>query len=997
MRSPRSLPLPVHVAAGARACRLLVLLAAAVAGPGAAESGPARSVDLPAAAALTTRTWTTDEGLPDASVMAVAQTRDGYLWIGTRGGLARFDGVRFVTYDEHTEAGWASDNVDALAAAADGSLWVGLVDGGLLRHRHGRFEPVALPSPTVRALHEARDGTLWVALDRGLARVRDGRLDGLVDAFTGAYVYAFHEDPDGSVWIGASTGLWLHRAGALSPMTAPLGLPPRPVQALRRAADGTLYVGTVGAGLYRVRGQKAEPIAGETGPIWSVLEDGRGTLWVAGDNGLKSLRESTLEPAFLHHGLSGRVLALFEDREGSLWVGTRYGGLVRLTAGRATSIGHELEHPSVLSVLEDRQGRIWFGMAGGGLGRLDGHRLTAYGLREGLASDIVGPVLEDREGRLWFGPRAGGRLQRIEQGQVVDLPLEGTPATFHEDLDGAVWVGTTGNGLYRLRAGQRTQWTTTDGLPSRAVRAMADDGEGGLWLATPRGLVRFRDGPQQVYTTADGLLSDRVVALYREPNGPLWIATARGLNRFEDGRFTAYGPEQGLCDNQVHGIVDDRLGHLWMTSSRGLFHVAKQQLDELARGQRTAVACTMLGRGDGLESAQFNGGYQPSAWRARDGRLWFPSVRGLVVVDPTRQHAANFVRPPVWIESARADGHEVATSGTPRLPAGTRRLEIEFTALSLVAPDKVQFRHRLLGFDKQWVEAGTRRRISYTNLPPGEYRFEVIASNNDGVWNEQGHAWAFSVAPLVHQAWWFKGAVALALVGAGLGLHGLRVRDLRLRNAVLAERARLSQEIHDHISQIMTGVVLQLDAASQALAQGTGTGGAYIDRASRLARQGIEETRLILRSLREGARTRVASDTSLDEALAETVAPLVEGTGVRLHARRRGDPFPIGDGARDAIFHVGQEAVTNALRHGRPSTVDILVAFEPLGVRLTIQDDGHGFEPADVGRTRAPGLGLAGMVERVAARKGTLDVHSRPGGGTTVAAFFPRHAGMGGA
>lgn len=997
MRSSRSLPLPVHVNAGAGIWPLLVLLAVGVPALGAAGPQRAGSAELPVVPGLTARVWTTEQGLPDASVMAIAQTRDGYLWIGTRGGLARFDGVRFVTYDEHTDSNWTSDNVAALAASADGSLWIGLVDGGLLRHRGGVFEPIPLPSPTARALHEARDGTLWAGMDRGLARLRDGRPAEIVDTFAGAYVYAFHEDPDGSVWIGASTGLWLHRAGVFTHMTAAPGLPPLEVHTLRRAADGTLYLGTMDAGLFRVSGRVVEPVAGETGPVWSVLPDAHGTIWVAGDNGLKSLRGTALEPAFLHQALSGRVLTLFEDREGSLWAGTRYGGLVRLTAGHAASIGHDMEHPSVLSVFEDRQHRIWFGTAGGGLGRLQDDRLTTYGLPEGLASDIVGPVLEDREGRIWFGPRAGDHLQRIEQGKMAALPLRGTPACFHEDLDGSLWIGTTGHGLYRLATGQLTQWTTADGLPSRAVRAIVDDGEGGLWLGTPRGLVRFTNRPQTVYTTADGLLSDRVMALWREPDGPLWIATSRGLNRLENGRFTAYGPAQGLCDNQVLSIVDDRLGNLWMTSSRGLFHVQKRQLDELARGERAEVACTMLGRGDGMESAQFNGGYQPSAWRAHDGRLWFPSVRGLVVVDPTRQHAANLVPPPVWIESVRADGVEVAMTGLPRLPAGTRRLEIEFTGLSLVAPEKVRFRHRLLGFDTQWVDAGSRRRISYTNLPPGDYRFEVMASNNDDVWNQRGHAWAFSITPLFHQTWWFKGVMALVLAAAGLALHALRVRDLRLRNTVLVERARLSQEIHDHISQIMTGIVLQLDAASQTLVRGGGTDGGHIDRASRLARQGIEETRIILRSLREGASARVACDSSLDESLAETVAPLVEGTGVRLHAKRCGDPFPISGEARDAIFHVGQEAVTNALRHGRPSTVDILVAFEPRGVRLTIEDDGRGFEPGAVGRARGPGLGLPGMAGRVAARGGTFDVRSQPGGGTTVAAFFPRHTRLGGA
>ena len=332
------------------------------------------------------------------------------------------------------------------------------------------------------------------------------------------------------------------------------------------------------------------------------------------------------------------------------------------------------------------------------------------------------------------------------------------------------------------------------------------------------------------------------MALYREPGGPLWVGTSRGgLARFEHDRFTSYGPAQGLCDNQVLAILDDGLGNLWMSSSRGIFHVAKQQLNDVALGTRATVSCTAYGRADGMESAQCNGGYQPSGWRARDGRLWFPTVKGLVVVDPTRRHATNVVAPPVWIEGVQADGQSVPVVGAPRLPAGTKRLEIDYTALSLVAPEKVRFRHRLSGFDSQWVEADTRRRISYTNLRPGNYRFEVIACNNDGVWNEQGARWDFRVAPFFYQTGWFYGTCALLVLAIGWGLHTLRVRDLRLRNAVLAERTQLSQEVHDHISQIMTGIGLQLDAATESLAHNSSASASYLDRANRLTRQGIEE------------------------------------------------------------------------------------------------------------------------------------------------------------
>ena len=971
----------------------LLLLTAPRALAAASPPGAEPETVLGRGSALTRHAWTTDEGLPDNSVLSIAQTRDGYLWIGTRGGLARFDGVRFVVFDQRTQPSWSSDTINALCASGDGGLWVGMVDGGLLHLRNGVFSQVPLPSLTVRALHEARDGTLWVAMDRGLARLRPGGTAEVAEMFAATYVYAFCEDPDGSVWLGTSNGLYVYRQGQFGAAAQHMGLSSHAVYAIRRGANQVLYVGADGGGLYRIPGSPAEAVRGEEGPIWSVLEDRRGRVWIASDHGLKHLDGDRLDTAFGEQGLSGRVLTLFEDREGSLWVGTRYSGVVRLTAGRATSIGHQLEHPSVLTVLEDRKGHLWFGTAGGGLGRLDGDRLKSYRRRNGLVSDIIGPIIEDREGRIWFGPREGDRLQRIENGRVSSFPIQGTPASLHEDLDGALWVGTTGDGLYRVRKGQLTRWTTQDGLPSRAVRAMVDDGQGGLWLGTPRGLVHFRERPLVVYTTANGLRSDRVMALYQEPGGPLWVGTSRGgLARFEDGRFTSYGPEQGLCDNQVLAILDDGLGNLWMSSSRGIFQVAKQQLDEVAAGVRARVSCLAYGRGDGMESAQCNGGYQPSGWRARDGRLWFPTVKGLVVVDPTRLHPSNLVPPPVWIESVQADGRAVPLTGTGRLPAGTKRLEIDYTALSLVAPDKVRFRHRLSGFDRQWVEAGRRRRISYTNLPPGDYRFEVIACNNDGLWNEQGHRWDFRIAPFFYQTAWFYGAMALLVVGAGSGLHALRVRQLRLRNAVLAERAHLSQEIHDHISQIMTGVVLQLDAASQTVAQGLSASAPYIDRASRLARQGIEETRLILRSLREGPTLPASVDWGVDEALVERVAPLIEGTGVQLKARRKGQPFPLSPDAKSEMFRVGQEAVTNALRHGQARQIDIVVAFERQGVRLTIEDDGRGFEPSAVGEETDPGLGLTGMADRIARRHGTFDVRSRPGGGTTVAAFFPKEA-----
>ena len=748
-------------------------------------------------------------------------------------------------------------------------------------------------------------------------------------------------------------------------------------------------MGTRDGRLYRISNTGAVRLAEQTGSIYGVLEDRRNVTWVVGEFGLRYVHAGRLAmPGVASSGDS--AFAVFEDREGSLWVGHRYAGLVRLTAGRLTAISLDGDRSSVLSVLEDRQGALWFGTAEGGLGRLDRDGLRTFGAAKDQMVRGVGPLLEDRHGRVWFGPQAGNAIQWFENGRVSSLPLEGVAISMHEDPKGALWIGTLSHGLYRIWKGQVTHWTTRDGLPSRAVRAIVDDGRGGLWLGTPRGLVNFSDRPTAVYTVADGLRSDRVMALYQEPAGPLWIGTSRGgLARLDGERFTSYGADRGLCDEQVLAILDDGLGNLWMSSERGIFRVSKAQLNNVAAGVQATVACTSFGRDDGMTSEQASGGFQPSGWRARDGRLWFPTVAGLVAVDPGAFDSGNAVPPPVHIESVLADGRELALPFDTRLRAGTKRLEFEYTALSLAAPEKVRFRYRLSDVDQQWVDANSQRRISYVGVPPGRYVFEVVAANNDGVWNEVGDRWEFRIERFFYQTAWFQGLALMAAIATASGLHVLRVSNLRLRSAVLAERTHLSQEIHDHISQVMTGVVLQLDAATQTLAPESDASRPYIDRASRLARQGIEETRLILRTLREGSTRSLLEEVRLDQMIAENVAPLVEGTGVRLRSRLRGQSRSLSSATRREIFQVGREAVTNALRHGRASNVDIEVAFESGGVRLTVNDDGQGFEVVSVADHGRVGLGLTGMAERVAAQHGTLDVRSVPGRGTRIAAFFP--------
>jgi len=990
MRSHRRHETPTRARRGSRLAGLLLLL-----GAGGAEASVAPDREEPLRlrppAPLMRRSWTIDDGLPQNGVFAIAQTPDGYLWIGTQEGLARFDGVQFRLFDRRPSPGPPSPAILALHVSRDGRLWIG-TDRGLLRLEAGFLVPVSLASDRVHVIRESRDGGLWAGTSGGLARLGpDGSGPGAGRLLAGQEVVALHEDGEGRLWAGGSGGLHVCGSGGCAEVGLESGLPPGPVSALWGAGDGGLWVGTPCCGLYRLAGRRAEARGPPGEHVVSVLEDRQGTVWLATEQGLRSFREGRFQtfPGD-PHGLSRRAYSVFEDREGSLWVGLYYDGLARLSVGKVAAYGRapDLSYPPVSTVYEDRKGSVWFGTFGHGLGRLSEDGVTFRTREQGLPEDIAGPIVEDAAGVLWVGVRSSGTLYRLTAAGLSPLRLGShPPRILHEDPPGTLWIGTRGGGLYRWRGGRLDQWTTREGLPSDTVRTIASDGEGGLWLGTLRGLVRFREEGLTVYDSADGRPLQSVAALYRDPDGPLWIGTGeRGLGRYADGRFAFFGSAQGLCDDRVFVVLDDGLGSLWMSSNRGIFQVSKKDLDEVAAGTRPRVSCTLYGRGDGMESSECNGGIQPAGFRGRDGRLWFATVQGLAVVDPSALGTRNLLPPPVWIEEVQVDGRTVPLADGAHVPPGTRRLEVAYTGLSLVAPEKVRFRHRLLGFDSDWVEAGGRRSASYTSLPPGDYVFQVIASNNDGLWNEEGARLSFRVRPFFYQTTWFYLAIALLLAGAAGAVHTVRVRGLRLRNALLAERARVSQEIHDSMSQIMTGVILQLDAATETLPQGPGACRPYLARASRLAKEGIDEARRILRGLPDPAIER--SDFS--HGLRGRVASIIEGTEVSLQVREEGRPFPLTRELKGELLHIAQEAVTNALRHGQARRIVAVIAFEDRGIRLTVEDDGRGFAPAVPG-AGGSGLGLAGMARRVSDRQGTLDIHGRPGGGTTLAAYLPRH------
>jgi len=768
------------------------------------EPTPANPARLPSQLSLDLR----DDraGLPQNSVQAIAQTTDGYIWLGTQQGVARFDGARFTILDRQSRPALEQPYVWALEADPRGGLWIGTEEGGLSHLKDGRITKIqGLPSPWVRSLHVDPTGTLWIGTQGGgLARLRNGSVEpvSLVAGMEPKNIYAFADDDRGNVWVGFGGGLARMTPQGPVVLTVANGLPAPTALALAPAPGGGMYVGT-GKGLALVRGD-------------SVVR-----TWTTAD------------------GLPDEIVyRLRVDVDGTLWMGTHQ-GLARLIDGEISTIGPETDiHPDIQSLEIDHEGSLWVGTYGGGLARLRTTPFTPIGKPEGLADDLALPILQDRHGHVWVG--SAGGLDRITPDGIRNysaaqghLP-EGMIFALAEGPDGAIWIGMA-TGLTRLaETGESRTWTSQDGIAQGFVRGIAFDAEGVMWLATPAGLQRFMLGPVETFTTENGLPDDFVLTVAPARGGGLWVGTRAGLSRMQDGRFQSWPVEggvgavydapdgtvwtagsqgmsrlqggrlvhadqdDGLCDDMVTTVVADGRGRLWMGSNRGIFMLTPAEFDAWAAGRTPTLTCRLYGREYGMRSRELNGAINPAGWRTTDGRLWFPTLKGVVVVDPEHLEAG-LVAPPVMIEALVAEG--VAPGLVQRLPAGTRSLDVQFTAATFVSPERVRFRYRLDPVDRGWVEVVNRRTASYSNLGPGRYTFRVMAMNAEGDWNEVAATHAFTIAPLFWETHIFRATIALAIIALLALLYRRRVRTLQRRQHELVllveERTRAEARYRD--------------------------------------------------------------------------------------------------------------------------------------------------------------------------------------------------------
>jgi diguanylate cyclase (GGDEF)-like protein len=765
---------------------------------------PAHALDLDKAITQYVQTaWNSSSGLPENSVHAIAQTDDGYVWLGTEEGLTRFDGVRFVTYTYHNSPGLASDYIGVLAASRDGSLWAG-TDSGLTHVRNAgqargnlKFESYTtsegLSGNEVTALCQDTNGAMWVGTSQGLDRIVDGHLEnwtsghGLPDSS----VAAIAVDEKGTLWVGTAKGLAYLEHGHFVTLTTSDGLPDDNITALASGHDGSIWVGTLSGGVAQVRqGRTSVPKLKWPSPnIAALLVDRDGALWIAFDHhGIGRLTHDKLDLYNSSRGLPSDLTthALFEDREGSFWVGLLDSGVVQLRDGKFSIFGKAegLSNNYIGEVVQGQDGTMYFGADNFGVDhRLAEGRIENLGMRQGLPNQPVYSLLVTHDGSLWIGYQRGtlarydhGRVSVYHDPQAADASLN----SLLEDRNGMIWVGYNPRGLARFDHGVFTHITT-----SGMVRCLTQTRDGALWLATDGdGVQRYFNGTLTRYTTANGLPTDHSLFVYADPEGSIWVGLASGgISRIRDGHVDSWTPSQGVPDTAIGSILQDNAGNLWMGGNNGIFRISKKELISTAGNPDAAVHAVVFGQPDGLRIAETLFGSMPCAWKDHSGRLWFTTLAGAAMVDPAHM-PVNKVAPPILIERVMVNSHDVPLESALRFGPSPVNLEVNFTAPSFIAPQLMHFRYRLDGFDPDWIDADARS-ARYTNLPAGNFTFRVQAESADGVWSDPGASFAFVLRPPLSEtiiAYLFYIVVATLLVWI---IMLYRTRSLRRRHKEL--------------------------------------------------------------------------------------------------------------------------------------------------------------------------------------------------------------------
>ena len=978
-------------------------------------------------------TWTTDNGLPQNSVTGLTQTPDGYIWFTTNDGLVRFDGVHFKVFNKSNTPEITTNRMSGAFVDKSGRLWVHTEDGGTifyekgvfhvvvkpgelrsgkrsaffndptgdvifsinhepLRYQHyrfqqGKFVPLKIEGLTERSrlVLTDRDGHLWFTTEKELRRVKDGKIINYeFSEFSTGDTYAIaYEDRLAGIWFGYDDEqkqlLLRIRNGRAQSVQLPA-----PVSHFAEDLAGNLVISVFQKGIYQI--DQKSLTAGE-------------------------LTANLLEPVMQIDGLSGIGSGhLSPDREGGIWVGTNK-GLARFMTQTFNSFSRQsgLPEDNVYPLFEDKAGSVWAGVWQASLLEYKDGRFKTF-LRSSATSFITS-LFEDRSGRFWMGNIADlfyldkGKLVRFTE-QAGFFPAFTEFSVISQARDNSLWFGTN-RGLSRYSEERATVFTKRDGLPDDYIVAFLQGSDGKIWVGTRGGLASIENENISAFTTADGLASNYVRSLYEDSDRVLWIGSYDGgLTRLKDGQFTRYSMKDGLFSNGVFCILEDNRGWFWINSNQGIFRVNRQELNDFTDGKTKVLTSIAYNKQDGLPNIEGNGGRQPAGIKTRDGKLWFPMAEGIAVVDP-QAVATNQLAPPVLIEEIVVDGNRVenekfqsaiGSQAEIVLQPGQSNLEINYTGISFVNSAQVKFKYKLEGLDRDWHEVGTRRTGYYSFLPPGEYKFRVIAANRDGVWNTQGAAISIRVLPPFYRTWWFLTLSVVGLITVAFLVYRYRWEQLKRKSAQQedfsrklitsqeVERARIAAELHDGLSQ---SLVIIKNRAMHSLTT-PGDHAHALDQLKEIAEAAtcaIDEVKDIVYDLRPIHLDRLG----LTGALVDTAEKVAEANDLKLlkSVDNVDNIFPIE--VENSIYRIMQESLNNIVKHARATEFQVRISRSETRVELLISDNGTGFE-GDGKRKYTNGkgeFGLIGIVERTKLLGGQASVRSTKGIGTIVSAIIP--------
>ncbi len=981
--------------------------------------------------------WGSDKGFPGGSVSAIAQTTDGYLWIGTDKGLIRFDGLNFRLFQQAIPSSLPIGPVKGLMADAEGNLWILLQSTRILFYHDGKFDPGREEAEFgITSVLKRRDGAVLLSsVALGTLTYRAGKFDNLVspaEPENSTTAAAKETGDELSSRLSWATGVATHRFAA----------PYSPVVSMAESADGKVWLGTRDKGLFYLsdgRVSAARTGAANTG-ITCLLPLENGDLWIGTEKGVvgwdAARLNQTAVPALVGHA---QTRAMIRDRDSNVWVGTAR-GLLRVNGDGVSVDGGPGTSEPVTALFEDREGNLWIG-GPSGIERLRDSAFVTYSLA-GPQPESGGPVYVDAEGRAWFAPFEGGLqwLKGEKSGSVTNDRLSQdvvysiagaknelwigrqraglthlvfrtgagagaiTTKTYtqadglaqdsvyavHENRDGTVWAGTLSGGVSELRNGHFTNYTNANGPASNTVSSIAGGADGTMWFGTPKGLSAMSNGAWRTFTVRDGLPSDEVNCLSQDSTGVLWIGTADGLAFLSAGHIyvSHRGPE--ALREPIFGIAEDRSGWLWIATAN---HVLEVKSSSFMGDVVSNADVREYGLADGLPGTEGVKRHQ-SVIEDSLGHVWISTNRGLSVVNPARA-AVNSAPALVHIEAVLADGTPFDLRGPIQVSARQKRTTFRFAALSLANSERVRYRYRLDGLDQGWSEAVAIPEASYANLGAGSYRFRVTACNSDGLWNGSEATVGFEVEPILWQTWWFRLAFVFCIGLAILAVYRLRLHQLtRLLNVRfeerLAERTRIAQDLHDTLLQGVLSASMQLHVAVDQLPQDS-SARKTMNRVLQLMEQVVEEGRNTLRGLRSS--TELVHD--LETSFSRIPQELGNQQGIDFRVVVEGASMPLRAVIRDDVYSIGREALVNAFRHSKASSIDVHLEYAPKHLRILVCDDGCGIDPKVVESGREGHWGLSGMRERAERIGAKLKVLSRVGGGTEVELRVPGEIAFG--